>query len=81
MPAPTITVLLDLVLIMAAAHLLGWLAEKIGQPPVIGEIAAGILAGPTVIGHHLSSTLFPEAGRSYLTLLANIGVAVFMFVA
>ncbi|MCC3317808.1 cation:proton antiporter [Nocardia africana] len=81
MPVPTITVLLDVVLIMAAAHLLGRLAEKIGQPPVIGEIAAGILAGPTVIGHHLSATLFPEAGRSYLTLLANIGVAVFMFVA
>ncbi len=76
-----VTILLDLVLIMVAAHLLGWLAEKLGQPPVIGEIAAGILAGPTVIGHHLSSTLFPQAARPSLELLADIGVAVFMFVA
>ncbi|MQY20504.1 cation:proton antiporter [Nocardia macrotermitis] len=81
MSIPTVTVLLDLVLIMAAAHVLGWLAEKIGQPPVIGEIAAGILAGPTIIGHHLSSVLFPQDARPSLNLLANIGVAVFMFVA
>ncbi|WP_227980658.1 cation:proton antiporter [Nocardia spumae] len=81
MHVPTVMILLDLVLIMAAAHVLGWLSEKFGQPPVIGEIAAGILAGPTVIGPHLSSTLFPQDGRPYLNLLANIGVAVFMFVA
>ncbi len=81
MSVPTVTVLLDLVLIMAAAHVLGWLAEKVGQPPVIGEIAAGILAGPTIIGHHLSSVLFPADARPSLNLLANIGVAVFMFVA
>lgn len=81
MSIPTVTVLLDLALIIAAAHILGWLAEKVGQPPVIGEIAAGILAGPTIIGHHLSSVLFPVAARPCLNLLANIGVAVFMFVA
>ncbi|WP_084526521.1 cation:proton antiporter [Nocardia vaccinii] len=76
-----VTILLDLVLIMVAAHSLGWLAEKLGQPPVIGEIAAGILAGPTIIGHHLSSMLFPQSARPSLVLLADIGVAVFMFVA
>ncbi|MBU3064708.1 cation:proton antiporter [Nocardia sp. NEAU-G5] len=81
MNLPTVTVLLDLVLIMAAAHILGWLAEKLGQPPVIGEIAAGILAGPAIIGHHLSSILFPQDARSSLNLLANIGVTVFMFAA
>lgn len=81
MTIPTVTVLLDLVLIMVAARILGWLAEKIGQPRVIGEIAAGILAGPTIIGHHLSAVLFPHDARSSLNLLANIGVATFMFVA
>lgn len=73
--------LMDLVLIMAAARLLGWLAERVGQPAVIGEITAGILAGPTVLGPHLSNMLFPHEIRSYLSLLANVGVAVFMFVA
>ncbi|MEV5838179.1 cation:proton antiporter [Nocardia sp. NPDC052112] len=76
-----VVVLMDLVLIMAAARILGWLAERVGQPAVIGEITAGILAGPTVLGPHLSNMLFPHEIRSYLTLLANVGVAVFMFVA
>ncbi len=76
-----VVVLMDLALIMAAARILGWLAERVGQPAVIGEITAGILAGPTVLGPHLSDMLFPHEIRSYLTLLANVGVAVFMFVA
>lgn len=76
-----VVVLMDLALIMAAARILGWLAERVGQPAVIGEITAGILAGPTVLGPHLSDMLFPHEVRSYLTLLANVGVAVFMFVA
>lgn len=76
-----VLLLMDLVLIMAAARLLGWLAERVGQPAVIGEITAGILAGPTVLGPHLSNMLFPHEIRSYLALLANVGVAVFMFVA
>ncbi|WP_405181159.1 cation:proton antiporter [Nocardia sp. NBC_01377] len=76
-----VTVFLDLVVIMAVARVLGWLAEKIGQPAVIGEITAGILVGPTVLGADLSSALFPDEIRPYLSLLANVGVAVFMFVA
>ncbi|MFI6773707.1 cation:proton antiporter [Nocardia sp. NPDC050412] len=76
-----VVVLMDLALIIAAARILGWLAERVGQPAVIGEITAGILAGPTVLGPHLSDMLFPHEVRSYLTLLANVGVAVFMFVA
>ncbi|MEU6829969.1 cation:proton antiporter [Nocardia beijingensis] len=76
-----IFLLLDLVLIVAAARLLGWLAARVGQPPVIGEIVAGILAGPTVLGAHLSETVFPHDIRSYLTAFANVGVMIFMFSA
>ncbi|WP_063821193.1 cation:proton antiporter [Nocardia araoensis] len=76
-----IFLLLDLVVIVAAARLLGWLAARLGQPPVIGEILAGILAGPTVLGAHLSETLFPHDIRSYLTAFANVGVMIFMFSA
>lgn len=82
MPSHVVTMLLiDLVLILAAARVLGWLAEKVGQPPVVGEIAAGILAGPTVLGHHLSTSIFPMDTRPALTALANVGIALFMFVA
>ncbi|MBF6468562.1 cation:proton antiporter [Nocardia beijingensis] len=76
-----IFLLLDLVLIVAAARLLGWLAARVGQPPVIGEIVAGILAGPTILGVHLSETIFPHDTRSYLTAFANVGVMIFMFSA
>ena len=42
--------------LLACAHLLGFLAEKIFIPRVIGEVAAGLVLGPTLLGH-----LFPEA--------------------
>ncbi|MBF6176320.1 cation:proton antiporter [Nocardia blacklockiae] len=82
MPSHVITMLLvDLVLVLVAARVLGQLAVRVGQPPVVGEIAAGILAGPTVLGTHLSTTLFPMETRPALTALANVGIALFMFVA
>lgn len=70
-----------LVAIMVAARAMGWLAEKVGQPAVTGEIAAGVLAGPTVLGPAVSATLFPHDVRPYLSLLAAVGIAVFMFLA
>ena len=76
-----VVVFLDLVVILMAARAMGWLMEKAGQPAVIGEIAAGVLAGPTVLGPAVSGALFPLEARSYLSLLANVGVAVFMFLA
>lgn len=82
MPSNQVVVLLvDLVLIMAAARLLGRLAERVGQPAVIGEIAAGIIAGPTVLGSQLSGVIFPQDIRPYLSAFANVGVMIFMFVA
>ncbi|NUS95518.1 MAG: hypothetical protein HOQ36_24430 [Nocardia sp.] len=51
MPSHTrVFLLTDLVLIIVAARLLGALARRLGQPAVIAEIAAGILAGPAVLG-------------------------------
>lgn len=76
-----IVLLVDLVLIMAAARLLGRLCRRIGQPAVIGEIAAGIIAGPTVIGSHLSGVIFPHDIRPHLSAFANVGVMIFMFLA
>lgn len=46
-------VLLDLVVIIAAARLCGAVARKVGQPAVVGEIVAGILLGPTLLGPKL----------------------------
>jgi Kef-type K+ transport system membrane component KefB len=71
--------LLDLALILLLSRAFGALAAKLGQPPVIGEVIAGILAGPTLLGSDLSTTLFPTEIRPSLAALANIGVAMFMF--
>jgi Kef-type K+ transport system membrane component KefB len=46
-------VLLDLALIVAAARLVGGVFVTLRQPRVIGEIVAGILLGPTLLGGRL----------------------------
>ncbi|BCB89236.1 cation:proton antiporter domain-containing protein [Phytohabitans suffuscus] len=69
---------LDLAAIVALARLLGALAQRLGQPRVIGEILGGILLGPTLFGGAITRTLFPDDVRPSLSLLASIGVCVFM---
>ncbi|HMJ04627.1 MAG TPA: cation:proton antiporter [Chthoniobacterales bacterium] len=72
--------LFDLAVIIAAARLMGGLARRLGQPVVIGEMAAGIILGPSVLGHlvpGLPARLFP-AGVP-LHQLADLGLIFFMF--
>jgi Kef-type K+ transport system membrane component KefB len=71
--------LLDLALIVVLARLFGAAARRLGQPPVIGEILAGILVGPTLFGNGFSAAVFPTDTRPMLAALANVGVAIFMF--
>ncbi|OLF15464.1 cation:proton antiporter domain-containing protein [Actinophytocola xanthii] len=71
--------LLDLAVIIVLARLFGLLARRVGQPPVVGEIVAGVLLGPSVLGATLSEWLFPLDSRPFLAALANVGVATFMF--
>ncbi|MBL8799976.1 MAG: cation:proton antiporter, partial [Planctomycetia bacterium] len=52
-------VLVQLIVILLAARLFAVLFRKIGQPAVVGEIAAGLILGPSVFG-----ALFPEAARA-----------------
>ncbi|RKT82952.1 Kef-type K+ transport system, membrane component KefB [Saccharopolyspora antimicrobica] len=75
-----ITLLVGLALIIALARLLGALFRRLGQPSVIGEVLAGILVGPTLFDGAVSDALFPTDTRPLLWALANIGVALFMFV-
>jgi Kef-type K+ transport system membrane component KefB len=64
--------LLLLAVILVAAKFLGELAERIGQPAVVGELLAGVLLGPSVIG--LVDPTLPS-----LHLLAEIGVVLLLF--
>ncbi|MGW4070524.1 cation:proton antiporter [Nocardia grenadensis] len=71
--------LVALVLIIVVARSAGWLAERVGQPAVVGEICAGILLGPTLFGGELTRLLFPAEVRPSLSVLADAGVVIFMF--
>lgn len=42
--------LIQLILLVGAARIFGWVMKSIGQPPVVGELLAGVLIGPTVFG-------------------------------
>ena len=70
---------LALALISLPAFGAGALARRLRQPPVVGEVLLGVLLGPTLLGEAVSGALFPDDVRPFLTALANLGVALFMF--
>jgi Kef-type K+ transport system membrane component KefB len=74
--------LLQITIILTVCRLLHGLCERIGQPPVIGEIIAGMLLGPTFFGWlapGLFARLFPPASLPTLNALSQIGLVLFMF--
>jgi Kef-type K+ transport system membrane component KefB len=80
---PIATVLLQLIVILFAAKGTGWLFTKIGQQAVMGEIVAGILLGPSLLGliaPDVSHALFPKESLTYLSILSQLGLLRFMFV-
>jgi Kef-type K+ transport system membrane component KefB len=75
--------ILQLVMIVGAARLCGAALAWLGQPRVVGEMLAGILLGPSVLGQlapALSLALFPVGSLVPLQALAQVGVLLFMFV-
>lgn len=79
---PLPLLLLQLITIVLTARLLGALFHRIGQPPVIGEIVAGILLGPSLLGAiapGVSTFLFAPSSTGLLKLFAEIGVLLFLF--
>lgn len=76
------TLLLQILVVCVLARALGWLFTKFHQPRVVGEIAAGILLGPSLLGWLAPSALafvFPPAGLAALNLLSQVGLVMFMF--
>jgi Kef-type K+ transport system membrane component KefB len=77
-----VLLLLQIAVILALCRLLHSLVERIGQPPVIGEIIAGLLLGPSFFGWlapGLFARLFPPASLPALNALSQIGLVLFMF--
>ena len=77
-----VLLLLQIAVILAVCRLLHEVVERIGQPPVIGEIIAGLLLGPSFFGWvapNLFARLFPPASLPALNALSQIGLVLFMF--
>ncbi len=69
-------------LVLVAAHSGGWLARRLGQPYIVGQLATGIALGPSLLGSAapgVYATLFPAAIGPALTGLAQFSLVVFLF--
>jgi Kef-type K+ transport system membrane component KefB len=80
---PLALLLLQIITIIVAARIFGYVCKRIGQPTVIGEIFAGIILGPSFVGSYFpefSATVFPVSSLGNLQFLSQIGLILFMFV-
>ncbi len=79
---PLSRLLIQLLVVILAARLTGVVFTRFGQPVVVGEMAAGILLGPSLFGWlspDVFQFVFPAASLGTLKLLSQIGVCLFLF--
>jgi Kef-type K+ transport system membrane component KefB len=73
---------LQLAAVLVVCRLVGWVAVRLGQPPVVGEMIAGVVLGPSLFGYfwpHAQQALFPAASRPMLFSGAQLGLVLYMF--
>lgn len=79
---PLAILILQLILILLVTRVFGFLFLKISQPTVIGQIVAGIVLGPSLLGYffpeYLDFLFSPESLKS-LKLFSNLGLIFYMF--
>jgi len=76
------TLVLQIAVILAVCRVVGSLFRLIHQPRVVGEMFAGILLGPSLLGWvapHFSAYLFPSSSLGFLNALSQVGIVIFMF--
>ncbi|VDB87370.1 unnamed protein product [Peniophora sp. CBMAI 1063] len=68
-------------IIIITTQLLAVVLRRLRQPKVIAEVLGGIILGPTAFGAipGFSQHIFPEDGLPFLSLVANIGLCLFLF--
>lgn len=75
-------IFIQLIVILLAVQVFGYLCKHIGQQQVIGEILAGIILGPTLLGAlapGVEATIFPSNALPTLQTLGDIGLVLYMF--
>ncbi len=82
--ALSIAFFLQILIIIAMCRGVGWLAQRyFGQPQVVGEMIAGVILGPSLLGYFapdLQALLFPQDSKSILFVCAQFGVGLYMFI-
>ena len=80
---PGADVFLHVLLALSAVIITGLILAKgcayLGQPPVIGEVIAGIVLGPSFLGADASALLLPRTVAPFLGVIAQLGVLLYMF--
>src|SRR5688572_31193730 len=77
-----LTLFVQVALILALSRLIGWLFTKFHQPQVMGEMIAGLILGPSLLGWLAPGayqSLFPPASLGILGVLSQVGVVFFLF--
>ncbi len=81
---PRADVLLHVLVALTAVIVTGLILAKLfaylGQPPVIGEVVAGIVLGPSFLGSEVSAHILPATVAPFLGVIAQLGVLLYMFI-
>ena len=75
--------IIQIAVIIITSRVIGLAFRKIQQPQVVGEMVAGIILGPSLLGWlapHAYAFIFPAASLKYLNTLSQIGLLLFMFI-
>ena len=75
-------VLIEILIVIGLSRIVGLGFRRLKQPLVIGEIVAGVMLGPSLLGllaPGLATALFPPETIPFLNVLAQIGLIFFMF--
>ncbi len=81
--AISVSFFLQLAVVLLACRIVAWLARRVGQPPVVGEMLAGVALGPSLFGLLApvwQAQLFPPQTRAVLFCGAQLGLVCYMFV-
>lgn len=80
---PLMTLLMQIIIILLFCRIFSSLFNLMGQPGVLGEIIAGIILGPSVLGNYFPDTfnfIFNKESLENVYLISQIGLILFMFV-